>query len=276
MPEIEKRTDIFQNFKNVSELYFYPNDLDGLRICQKMLESKPHATGMTLSTEAFHQTEATIPDDLQDSSTRTGLITSTLFSHLRPFSNCVPMVLKRLVLDKIELRYAADTYLRFISMSHLESLTLDQCVGAENFFSQLSKPLTRPGNLKTLRWLQEDSNGRHVLEAFEGMLEILSGLESIQVEITNVDNLPKPAAISHHGKTLKTISIHSQSNPSNVHHYDILGFADICNHCSQLKQLSVDFPPTSLNNPQPAPNFKTFLVSFGPTDLHSERKHATY
>lgn len=87
------------------------------------------------------------------------------------------MTLKKLTIDNIDLRYAADTYMKLIKFSALESLVVGGCAGADAVFAQMSKPHLRPGNLKKLRWFHEADRETHVLESFEGLLEAITGLE---------------------------------------------------------------------------------------------------
>lgn len=87
------------------------------------------------------------------------------------------MTLKKLTIDNNDLRYAADTYMKFIQFSALESFVVGGCIGADAVFAQMSKPHLRPGKLKKLRWFHEAPNEPHALEAFEGLLEAIAGLE---------------------------------------------------------------------------------------------------
>ena len=136
-----------------------------------------------------------------------------------------------------------------------------RCVGADVVFSQLSKPHLRPSKLRVFRWLQEEINEPHALEAFEGLLEGLSRLETLHVEIKNMLTLPKPSALIHHGKTLTSLFVHSQpSSSTEVHTYETQEFDEICTNCTELRQLSISFPSTSVSHPHPSPDYKTFLV----------------
>lgn len=140
-------------------------------------------------------------------------------------------------------------------------LILNRCVGADVIFSQLSKPHIRPSKLKTLRWLQEETNEPHALEAFEGLLEGLSGLEILHIDINHMQTLPKPAALAHHGKTLKSLFVRSALSSSNIHTYETHEFDVICTGCTELRQLSVTFPPTAVSHAVLDPEYKSFLVS---------------
>lgn len=203
-----------------------------------------------------------IPEDLEDSSTRPGLLTRTVFSHMMPFETCTPMILKKLSIDNIDLRYAADTYMKLIKFSALESLVIGGCLGADAVFAQMSKPHIRPTKLKKIRWFHgEETSETHALEAFDGLLDALSGLEILHVDIKNFGGLPNSTAIAHHGKTLKVLGIRSRAASSNPTRYESEQLDEICTACTELRQLSITFPTTSVSDAHPSSEFKTHLVS---------------
>ena len=257
-PVLESRMDVYKNFKNMTSLDIYPDTRDRLKACQMLLEANPSLENLCLASGFEYSDEE--PDDLHDLSTRAGLLSRTLFSHMQPFESCTPMVLRDLSMDKIELRYAADTYLKVIKFSSLEILEIRDCAGADAVFAQLSKPHLRPSKLKSLRWMHEDSSEPYALAAFEGLLEALSGLKILHIDINHMDALPKVAALTHHGKTLTSLSVHSQSSSTEVHNYENTDYGEICNECTELRQLSVIFPSTTVAHADPSPDFKTFLV----------------
>ena len=260
MPLLEKDLNLIEDFKGVPELVLYSDRLDTLQVCQKLLQANPGVKELTLCATAFKRSGDRLPEDLQDSSTRPGLFSRTLFSHLQPFETCTsPLMLTYLRLEHLSLRYAAASFLRVIKFSTLENLEIYKCMGTENLFTQLSKPHIRPGQLKHLYWIQNRINEPHILEAFEGLLESLLGLESLHVEIDSVDNLPKAKAITHHGKTLNYLNIKGQSNGYTLN-YEPADFTEICENCPGLRQLSVAFPSTSVDTAEDSPDYAMFLV----------------
>ncbi len=210
----------------------------------------------------FVYTSTIPPDDLEDSSTRPGLLTRTVFSHMMPFETCTPMILKKLSIDNVDLRYAADTYMKVIKFSALESFVIGGCRGADTVFAQMSKPHLRPTKLKKIRWFHgEEGSETHALEAFDGLLEAITGLEVLHVDIKNFGRLPNPTAIAHHGKTLRTLGIRSRTVSSNPMRYESEQLDEICTACTELRQLSITFPTTSVSDAHPSSEFKQALVS---------------
>ena len=259
MPLLEKTPNLINDFKNVPELSFFAGKLDGLQVCQKILQANPGVKHLTLSASAFKESADEPPEDLQDSSTRAGLISRTVFSHLQPFDVCSPLMLTFLRLERMSLRYATDTYLRIIKFSNLKTLELYKCEATENLFAQLSKPHIRPRQLKYICWMQRRINEPHVLEAFEGLLESLLGLEWLDVDIETVNRLPKAEAITRHGKTLSYLSINGRGDDDNLS-YDPADFTAICISCPELVQLSIAFPYTLIDTATVSPDYTTFLV----------------
>lgn len=129
-------------------------------------------------------------------------------------------------------------------------------------FAQLSKPHVRPTKLEKLRWFHEETSEPHALEAFEGLLDALSGLKILHVDINNIPGLPRASAIAHHGQTLQMLGVRSRMPHSAILMYESEQFDEICTNCLELRQLSVTFPPTSVSNASPSADFKTYLVSF--------------
>lgn len=258
MPMLEKHPELLKNLEGATSVHFYPDNLDRLQACQKILQAQPNLTEMQLSSD--RALAEGITDDLQDSSTRPGLISRTIFSHLMPFETCKPMVLKKLSIDNIDLRYAADTYIKFIKFSALESLVIGACTGADALFAQLSKPHLRPTKLQKLRWFHEETSEPHALEAFEGLLDALSGLKILHIDTHNIEGLPSASAIARHGKTLQILGVRSRMPRSAILMYESEQFDEICTNCLELRQLSITFPPTSVSNATPSTDFKTYLV----------------
>lgn len=113
--EIQKIPDFEQVFQNTKKLGLYPDGRDVLDFCHLLLKNSKQVEKITLHA-SFEESEAPIPTrELNDSSTGPGLITSTMFAHMQPFAKCTPLALKEITLQKINLRYAAETYCRLIN-----------------------------------------------------------------------------------------------------------------------------------------------------------------
>ena len=259
MPEIEKNPCLLTDLEGATSLHFYPDTLDRLKACHQVVETQTKFNELQLSSGFTYAHQ--IPDDLEDSSTRPGLLTRTIFSHMMPFETCTPMVLKKLSIDNIDLRYAADTYMKFIKFSALESLVIGGCQGADAVFAQMSKPHLRPNKLKKIRWFHgEEATETHALEAFDGLLEGINGLEILHVDIKHFNALPSPAAIAHHGKTLQVLGIRSRNATSSLMRYESEQMDEICTACTELRQLSITFPATSVSEAHLSSEFKKHLV----------------
>ena len=103
-PLLEKQPDVFDKMGKIDSIDVYPDTIDRLKASHKLLKAKPNVANLCVSTGFEYATESDQPPDLHDSSTRPGLLTRTLFSHMMPFDKCKPLVLKNLDLDTIELR----------------------------------------------------------------------------------------------------------------------------------------------------------------------------
>ena len=280
LPVLEKEPELLGNLTEISSLHFYPECADRLGACQKALEARPNIREMQLSPGPQYAPGRS-PTDLHDSSTRPGLIFRTIFGHMMPLEEKTPLRLKKLTMDNIDVRYAADTYMKAIDFSALESLVIGGCPGADALFAQMSKPHARPNHLKKIRWFHEASAEPHALEAFEGLLEGLLGLEVIHADVRNVGGLPKPTAITHHAKTLKVLALQSRTRHDQAHFltldcYDQEQFDQITTECSEIRQLSIATPSTDVSEARPSADFTSFLVSDSPpsSTCHAKPFHS--
>ena len=108
--------------------------------------------------------------------------------------------------------------------------------------------------------MDEDKSESHALEAFEGLLESISKLEILDAYICKMGGLPKVTSILSHKRTLTSLSIHSQFTKEIVHHYAEEDFQRICSECSNLRQLSMNFPKTSVEAALPSAEFRAYMV----------------
>ena len=258
--ELEKDLGPLTNLEGAISLHFYPDTIDRLKACQKVMETQTKLNELQISS-AFSYT-GHIPHDLEDSSTRPGLLTRTIFSHMMPFEKCNPISPKKLTIESIDLRYAADTYMKLIKFSALESLVIGGCQGASTVFAQMSKPSLRPNNLKKIRWFHgEDINENDALNAFDGLLEAISGLEELMVDVANFRALPNHTAIVRHGKTLQVLGVNGRTDTSSLLRYETNQLNEICTACTELRQFSITFPTTSVSHARPNPDFRASLAS---------------
>ena len=102
LPTLKKNPDIFKDMPELLSIDMYPDNLDRLKCCQKILQDKPNIEYLNVCDSFIYGDD--VPSDLHDSSTRPGLIMRTLFSHMQPWDKCDPLKLKHLDLDTIRLR----------------------------------------------------------------------------------------------------------------------------------------------------------------------------
>ena len=101
-PILQKNLGIFENLKELNSIDMYPDSVDRLKASQILLQAKPEIAHLCVSNGFEYSNE--VPEDLHDSSTRHGLLSRTLFSHMQPFETCKPYCLSSLDLDTVELR----------------------------------------------------------------------------------------------------------------------------------------------------------------------------
>ena len=266
-PSIEKKPRFFAALKEIREVEIYPTNRDILSVSQKLIQDSPRMDSLSIC--SGFDVSPDPPSDLDDSSTEPGLITRSLFSHMRPFESCTPLTIKFLFLEKINLRYVSTTYMKLIKMPALEHLELRKCAGADALLSELSKPHQRPAGLKVLRFFHQDDDQHYGLGALEGFLRSVSGLETLHVDIDNAEAPPKDDCITRHSKSLNSLSMHAQRDSSLIWAYAHGAFNKICKECSELRQLSVTFPDTPVYLADLSEEFTNHLVSEPTVGIHS-------
>ncbi|KAF2195479.1 hypothetical protein K469DRAFT_722705 [Zopfia rhizophila CBS 207.26] len=250
LAELQKIPDFDTVFQNVKKLGLYPDSRDVLDFCHLLVKKASKVEKITLHA-SFEESDSPIANrELNDSSTGPGLITSTMFSHMQPFSKCIPLALKEVTLQKINLRYAADSYCKLINFRSVKSIRIFACAGADALFAELSKSTKLPEKLETLEFKHDDNNENDGLGALDGFMCLVSGIKVLTIDLTYAKSLPAAAGISRHGRTLRELNVHASRIPDDCDDelvYDYSSFSQICKDCPLLEQISVAFPSTSVN-----------------------------
>jgi hypothetical protein len=249
--ELEKLPDLDSIFQNVRKIGLYPDSRDVLDFSHFLLKHTANRKLDKITLHAsFDEFDPPVPErELHDSSTAPGLITQTMFSHMQPFAECTPLALKEITLQKLKLRYAADTYCKIIDFRCVKSIRIFSCAGADALFAELSKSSKLPEKLETLEFKHEDNNENDGLGAVEGFLCLVSGIKTLTLDVTYSKSLPLPSGIVRHGKTLKQLNVHASTGPDSCDLelvYDYASFSQICKDCPGLEQISVAFPQVSV------------------------------
>jgi hypothetical protein len=185
---------------------------------------------------------------------------------LQPFADCQPLALRDLTLQKINLRYAADTYCKVIDFRCIKALRIFSCPGADSLFAELSKSQKLPGRLETLEFKHDDNPENEALNALDGFLCLVTGLQVLTIDICYAKNLPATAGITRHSKTLRELNVHASRGDGEEEElvYDFDDFEKICKDCEKIEQLSVAFPATRILRAN-SDAFVAFEVSERPT-----------
>jgi hypothetical protein len=250
MPELEKMQNVESIFSETRRLGLYPDNREVLNFCGWLLKNSPKVEKITLHTNFDDELgEPTIPyRELNDTAAGPGLVTRTIFGHMAPFTNCKPMALKDLCLQKVNLRYAADTYCRVIDFTTIKSLKIFLCSGADTLFAEMSKSSKLPEKLEILEFKHDDNAEGDAMTALDAFLPLVTGIKELTLDIWKSKVLPSPSGITRHGKTLLALNVHGggESCEDDELVYDLEHFQQICKGCPNLEQLSAAFPTTSL------------------------------
>lgn len=249
LDELQRIPDFKQQLANVRKIGLYPDSRDVLDYCHFILKHTSNLDKITIHA-SFDDSDVPVPDrELNDSSTGPGLITSTMFSHMQPFAKCTPLALKEITLQKLGLRYAADTYCNIIDFRTVKSIRVFSCTGTDALFAELSKSTKLPQKLETLEVKLTDNAENDGLGALDGFLCLVAGVKILTLDFSLVNSLPASAGIVRHAKSLKQLSVHASRAPEECDDelvYDYASFSTICKACTLLEQLSMAFPHVSV------------------------------
>jgi len=230
----------------------YPDSRDTLQLANELLKRVKKIEKITLHAN-FGDAEIEIPaSELQDSPTEPGLVTRTLFGHMLPFDKCTPLTLREITLQNVHVRFASDTYCRVIDFTHLKTLRIFNCLGADSLIATLCKSSNLPLALQSFEFKHDDDSSGEATTALNTLLTLLSCLRRLYIDISNAKAGPiTEAAVTRHGKTLTEMLIHSYegdpSDPEDEEHlFSTEDFVKICTACTKLEQLSVAFPTTPI------------------------------
>lgn len=249
--DLKKLPDLDKVFDNVRKIGLYPDTREVMDFCHFLLKHTANKKLEKVTLHAsFDEIDPPIPErELHDSSTGPGLLTSTMFAHMQPFAKCTPIALREITLQKLKLRYAADTYCKIIDFRTLKSLRVFGCSGADALFAELSRSTHLPERLETLELKHEDNGENDGLGALDGFLCLVTGIKVLTLDVTYSKSLPAAAGIIRHGKTLKQLNVHASTGPNSCDEelvYDYASFSQICKDCPLLEQVSVAFPQVSV------------------------------
>ncbi|KAF2203058.1 hypothetical protein GQ43DRAFT_454705 [Delitschia confertaspora ATCC 74209] len=245
LPDLQKIPDFAVAMPEARKLGLYPDNKEVLDLSHFLLKNTPKVEKLTL--HASFREHTSNFRELNDSSTGPGLITSTLFRHMQPFSKCTPLALKQFTAQKINLRYAADTYCKVINFRSVKSIRIFDCPGADAFFAELGRSAKLPEKLDTLEFKHADNPENDGLSAVDGFLCLVSGIEVLTLDLTRTKSLPAPAGLSRHGKTLRELIVHASAEDDDDELvYDYSSFSQICRDCPGIEQISIALPECSV------------------------------
>lgn len=249
LDELQKIPDFKEQFANVTKIGLYPDSREVLDYCHFILKHTSNLDKITIHA-SFDDSDMPISDrELNDSSTGPGLVSSTIFAHMQPFAKCTPIALKEITLQKLGLRYAADSYCKIVDFRTVKNIRIFSCTGTDALFAELSKSTKLPQKLETLEVKLTDNAENDGLGALDGFLCLVSGIKVLTLDFSNVSSLPASAGITRHGKTLKQLSVHALRAPEECDDemvFDYGSMSLICRECTLLEQLSLAFPNVSV------------------------------
>ena len=101
-PVLAEHPEVIEGLSELQTVDVYPDSVDRLRAANRVLRAKPNIK--LLSVSVAYELNNEVPEELHDTSTRPGVLSKTLFSHMLPFDTCEPLNLTGLELCDVFLR----------------------------------------------------------------------------------------------------------------------------------------------------------------------------
>lgn len=258
-PILSQIPSLVEALTNLFNLSLFARSLDELQAFQRVLQVRPKIKVLKLNSNWESQEETL--EDLEDNSSRPGLIFRTIFSHMMPFDTCSPIEPRKFSIKCIGLRYADRFLMKAVAFKSLDYLAISNCEAPDGIFAHLIHSHQLPSMLKTLFWYQSDRTEPHVLNAFESVLELLPVLETLTIELHHAHRLPEASAISHSAIFLRSLFVRVHDSIDTLPVYKPEEFDEICTKCTSLRELSMVLPSLDLESRPYSPDWESFHVS---------------
>lgn len=266
---LNKLPHLDELFNNVRKVYCFPDSREVLSFSGELLRRSKKIEQLNIHTSFCEDDEHVHyinPRELSDSATGPGLITTTMFAHMQPFESCTPLALKKLDLQKVNLRFCSSTYAHIIDFRNLREMSVQRCPGVDAFLSEISKSSSLPNKLVEFSIKHKDNDENDAMSALDGFLCLVGGIEELTIDFAIADELPQVGGIVRHSKTLKTLVVHAADGDWGDGTTDELvysreDFKQICEQCTGLEQLSIGTPDRGITEHIPPPDSSTWTVN---------------
>lgn len=223
-----------------------------------------------------------VVSEMNDSATRPGHLTSTLFKHMLPFEKAKALGIEDLHLIDINLRHPRDTFCRVLRLSNLSRLVLEKCRGADVFLGELCRSTMLPSRLKTFVFLhQERMPDDAALTAVEDFLSLLQGLIELVIDIMHVSRLPQVSKIVPLAGSLRLLSIHAYKDENveadlmisdDEHVYSRESFGQLLPSLTEVEELSLAAPGREISERKDVV-YRRFMESFVGSGSKMDKLH---
>lgn len=220
-----------------------------LKACNTIIQRAPRLCSLAIKTVEW-SVEETMIQGLYDTASATGILSSTIFSHLPSDGSRKLTELTSFHLEEADIEFFAPTLTKFIDFHRLTSLTLAHCMYTNNFLLALSQVAKNKGcMLKRFQYVDDLANPEVDPRALQDFLYSFKGLESLAVVSEGAESLDL-LAILHHRSTLEQLSVHLDEQDyvtgSRLVSEEYLHKTGVPE--GRLKQIGVPFPKTLVSH----------------------------
>ncbi|KAI9809605.1 MAG: hypothetical protein M1825_000037 [Sarcosagium campestre] len=263
---LQNQPQLIQNLTLLHSIDMFPQSLEDLEACHAVLRDTPKLDELLISSQ-FAPTSHDDDVNYDDESNKPGLIATIIFKDQIPFQSCTPMILTHLSLCRINLRWAAQTYMRVISFPALKELFIKGCAGSDALFAEMVKPAKRPTKLEHLTYAHVEeirAVPHYTLSALNSLLESISTLNALYINLSGSDSLPRIDGICNQGDNLRALIVHCSRHAGLIGHRDRAYYSQddvvkLCHRCKNLEQLALACPNTNALDLQLSDPFSKYI-----------------
>ena len=193
-------------------------------------------------------------DPLHDTTDHNGRTLRTIFKHKLGLERKEPIKTRTLHLQEVAI-HQAPTWFRVIDARFLTKLILLKCDGAAKALGELCRLGTASLRLEELDITHcEQTAGGDVRGTIETILNVVSGLKTLEVELCCCSSLIQPSSVCRQATTLKRLELFctekhaSEGRYEGCLHYSPTDIGILAQNLERLEELMIPYPKCEITD----------------------------
>lgn len=209
--DYEKKLNLDSALSQTKKLGLYPDSTDSLEFCNAILKRVKSPEKITLHCHvSSHEEDINYIPNINDTPTEAGALARTVFRHMLPFNTCTPLQLTSVTLEGINLRYCLNSFCKVIDFTKVQKLSICHSKSSDALLAALCNSSRLPTRLERFEFKNDDDHDEcEVMDALNTFLCLVTGIQSLTLDVCATKHMPMATAIVRHAKTLELLNAHS-------------------------------------------------------------------